>query len=243
MGENQTTPITKSSLLTIPIAVIVAGALIAGAVLYAGRGDGDAAKTPNSPPAATSEITIRPVGATDHILGNPEARVFLIEYSDLECPFCKRFHPTVHQLMENYGKVGDLAWVYRQFPIESLHSQAPFESQATECVAELAGNDAFWRYVDKIFEVTPANNGLDLALLPQLAEEIGVDPARFKECQDSGRHQERIAEDIKDGIAAGLQGTPYSVFVTRDGRKFPVSGGAVSYQSLESILKEALKES
>ena len=232
----------KSNILTLPIAIIVAGVLIAVAVLYAGRGNEGPTEKADSPAARPSEITVRPVGPNDHILGNPEARVFLIEYSDLECPFCKRFHPTVHQLLEQYGKGGQLAWVYRQFPIESLHSKAPYEAHATECVAELAGNTAFWKYVDKIFEITPANNGLDLTLLPQLAEEVGVDAAQFKECQDSGRHQERIASDIKDGIAAGLEGTPYSVLLTGDGRKFPVSG-ALPFQKVEPILKEALKDS
>lgn len=232
----------ESNKLTIPIAIVVAGVLIAGAVLYIGRGGGGETQTPETRAAPSQGITVRPVGPDDHILGNPEAEVFLIEYVDLECPFCKRFHPVVHQLMDKYGRTGELAWVYRHFPIASLHPKAPTEGHAAECVAELAGNSAFWEFVDKVFEITPANNGLDLELLPELAEEVGVSRADFIACQDSGRHQNRIEADIEDGAAAGLRGTPYSVFLTRAGDKFPVSG-AVPYESLESTLKEVLKES
>lgn len=229
------------NLLTIPVAIIIAGVLIAVAVLYIGTGKNPAesqtaAVTQAAP--ASREITIRPVSSNNHILGNPSAPVVLIEFSDTECPFCKSFHPTLHQLMDKYGKAGELAWVYRQFPIERLHPKAPAESHASECVAELGGNEAFWKYIDKIFEITPSNNGLDLNRLAELALEVGIGRQAFEDCQASGRHRARIEADIEDGINSGLRGTPYSVFITRSGKKFPVSG-AINFTTLESVYLEA----
>ena len=117
-----------------------------------------------------------------HILGNPGAPVKLVEFSDFECPFCKRFHLTMKRLMNEYGEDGKVAWVYRHFPLVSLHSKARREAQAAECASELGGNEAFWAYSDRLFEVAPSNNRLDLALLPRIAQLIGLDRAKFEAC-------------------------------------------------------------
>src|SRR3990172_10709350 len=106
----------------------------------------------------------------DHIRGDKNARMLLIEYSDLECPFCKRFHPTAQQLVDEYN--GQVVWVYRHFPLDQIHQKADKEAEAVECAYELAGNDGFWKLTDKIFEVTPSNNGLNLDNLPKLAGDV-----------------------------------------------------------------------
>lgn len=119
----------------------------------------------NAPLPTTKQESdsVRPVGEGEHLRGDPKATVKIVEFSDLECPFCKRFHLTMQQVMEEYS--GKVAWVYRHFPLDSLHSKARKEAEATECAAELAGNDGFWAYIDKLFEITPSNNGLDPSLL------------------------------------------------------------------------------
>ncbi len=107
---------------------------------------------------------MKPVTSSDHIFGDVNAPVKVVFYSDLECPFCKSFHETMTQIMNSsYGKDGKVAWVYRHFPLKQLHSKAPKEAEAAECAAELGGNDAFWKFINKINEVTPANNKLDQA--------------------------------------------------------------------------------
>ena len=107
-------------------------------------------------------IELRPLSGSDHIWGNPNAKIIIVEYSDLECPFCKVFHQTLHQVVE---KNAEVAWVYRHYPILGLHPKAFREAEATECAFEQGGNDMFWKYTDKLFEVTPSNNGLDESLL------------------------------------------------------------------------------
>jgi protein-disulfide isomerase len=101
---------------------------------------------------------VAPVSPDDHIVGNINAKIIIVEYSDLECPFCKVFHNTMHQVVE--ANNGDVAWVYRHFPIPQLHPKAFRQAEATECAWEQGGNEAFWKYTDRIFEITPSNNGL-----------------------------------------------------------------------------------
>jgi protein-disulfide isomerase len=102
-----------------------------------------------------------PVTDKDHIKGDINAPVKIVEYSDLECPFCKRFHSTLQEVVDSYD--GQVAWVFRQFPLAQLHPKAVREAEAAECVASLGGNTAFWKFIDKINEVTPGNNKLDEA--------------------------------------------------------------------------------
>ncbi len=104
-------------------------------------------------------IQVRPISPDEHILGNVNAKIIIVEYSDLECPFCKVFHTTMHQVVEKNN--GDVAWVYRHYPITQLHSKAFHEAEATECAWEQGGNETFWKYTDRIFEITQSNNRLD----------------------------------------------------------------------------------
>lgn len=95
--------------------------------------------------------TFAEVTELDHIRGNMDADVVIIEYSDIECPFCKRFHGTMNQVVETYGD--QVAWVYRHFPLESIHRNARPWAIESECVAEIGGNDAFWKYLDERFKM------------------------------------------------------------------------------------------
>ena len=100
------------------------------------------------------EIKIKkPVYGKDHWRGSKNARFVLVEYSDFECPFCKRFHPTAQQLLDEYK--GEIAWVYRHFPLTSLHAKAQKAAEASECVYEQRGDSAFWKFADLLFDAMP----------------------------------------------------------------------------------------
>lgn len=105
---------------------------------------------------------IRAVSPGEHIIGNLNGDITIVEYSDLECPFCKRFQTTMHEVLKSDPNI---AWVYRHYPIPQLHSKALHEAEATECAWEQGGNEAFWKYTDRIYEITPSNNGLEEAEL------------------------------------------------------------------------------
>lgn len=244
---------TKKNSLWVPLSILVAGALIGGSIIYTQRGKtavnsaggsalGNQAIQPTPPTAGPSgggqPNNVKAVTAADHILGKANATVKLIEFSDLECPFCKSFHPTMKKLMEEYGRSGQLAWIYRHFPLDNLHPKARKEAEATECAAEQGGNDKFWAYVDRLFEVTPSNNGLNPGELPQIATTVGLDKSKFESCLNSGKYAMRVADDLQDARNAGGQGTPYSVVIAKDGRQIPVNG-AVPYEELKTVIEEA----
>jgi protein-disulfide isomerase len=174
---------------------------------------------------------------SDHVRGNRNADVILIEYSDLECPFCKQFHATAKQVVSDYN--GKVAWVWRHYPIAQLHSKAAKEAEATECANELGGNDAFWKLADKIYEVSPTNNGLDLTTLPKLASDVGLNQAQFKECLDSGKYEEKIAEAVAEAIAIGAQGTPANFVVNKKGEIWIIPG-ALPLANVKAVIDEAM---
>jgi protein-disulfide isomerase len=181
--------------------------------------------------------TVAPVTARDHVRGSNNAAVTLIEYSDFECPFCKRFHPTMLQLMEEYGD--QVRWVYRHFPL-SFHANAQKQGEASECVAELGGNEKFWEFTDKLYERTTSNGtGFALDKLPDLAAEIGVNKAKFEECLNSGKHAEYVKQDFQSGVTAGVTGTPGTI-VTDGKGKTQLVPGAVDYAQLKATVDSVL---
>jgi len=185
---------------------------------------------------------LRPVSkARDHIRGNPDAPVTLVEHSDFECPFCKRFHTTLKQLVDQSN--GKLRWVYRHFPLEELHpAKARKEAAASECAVELGGNDAFWKFADRFFELTPSNNKTDIdTVLPRIAREIGLDETRFAACLASDRYARHVEEDYQNAVATGGRGTPWSVIVSKSGKTYPLSG-AQPYAAVKQLVDLALEE-
>ncbi|OGC78789.1 hypothetical protein A2852_00290 [Candidatus Adlerbacteria bacterium RIFCSPHIGHO2_01_FULL_54_23] len=216
----------------LPVVIVVAGALIAGAVFWAGK-SGTGGNTGGNPQSVRAYTP-----GQDHILGNPNAAVKVVEYADLECSFCKDFHVTMHQIMDYYGDKGNVAWIFRHFPLTQIHSKAPQEAQASECAADQGGDAAFWRYIDKVYEVTPSNNGLDLNQLPVIAQEIGLDVGAFNECLQSGKFAQKVATEYQEAVAAGGQGTPYT-FLTMGGESV-VLPGAQPYDSMRAAIDALL---
>ncbi|MCF7864893.1 MAG: DsbA family protein [Candidatus Pacebacteria bacterium] len=241
--------------LVVPVSIIVAGALIAGAIYLTNSkpanvgakvGVADIAKNAQGAP----EVEIAPVTEVDHIQGDAsKAKVTIVEYSDTECPFCKRHHQTLSKIFSEYGKAGKIAWVYRHFPLD-FHTKAPKEAEATECANELGGAKAFWDYIGTVYENTPSNDGLDLAKLPEFAEQVGLDKAAFVKCLDSGKYKAKITEAKNAGLKAGARGTPYTVLLVKDGSKVQTvplvndqgsSLGALPYESMKAVLDSFLK--
>jgi len=214
-------------------AIIVAGIIIAGAILLKGT-NSPVGNQPlvNNGNKVTAQV--RPVSASDHIIGNTKAKIVIVEYSDLECPFCKVFHQTMHKIVESNSSV---AWVYRHYPIPQLHPKAFHEAEAAECASEQGGNDAFWKYIDRVFEITPANNGLDVAELPKIAQAVGLNTILFDLCLGSGKFKEKIEGDIDDGVKAGVNGTPSS-FILVNGKVIDTIPGAQPYEAVMQRLSE-----
>jgi len=212
--------------LYIPISILIAGGLMAGALYFADRSASSAAVQASIAQSKSGNSVLqagemRPVSSSDHILGNPNAAVVIVEYSDTECPYCKSFYSTLQQVMQTYGTTGQVAWVYRHFP---LHNRAPKEAQATECAAQLGGNDAFWKYLTTIYNETSSNDTFDPAQLPVVAQQIGLNVGDFSSCLTSGKYADLVQSDYDDAVKAGGQGTPFTILVTKDGGHVPING-------------------
>lgn len=221
---------------TVPVAIVIAGLAIAAAIFFSNRA---APLAPRAEKTPTAEISVDPVTTTDHLYGNPNAKVVVIEYSDTECPFCKLFQPTMQRIMNDYKSSGNVAWVYRHFPLP-IHSKSPKEAEATECVNKLGGNTKFWEYLGKIFEITPANNQLDPAQLPVIAKSIGIDVTAFNTCLDSGTMKSIVDKDMQSGSRAGLQGTPYSIILVNK-KVVDTINGAQAYETVKAQIEKAIR--
>ena len=235
----------------IPAAILIAGAFVAAALYFGGSAPTPVAVgTGNNQPAVAqqpeptgSTNSVRPVTSEDHIKGNPDAPIKIVEYSDFECPFCKRFHDTMNEVMDKYGDSGEVAWVFRQFPLEQLHPvKAQAVAVASECAAEQGGNDAFWKFTDGYFDVTLTNNRTDIeTVIPQLVKEAGLDQAAFQTCFESGKYDDHIAADIANAVETGGRGTPWSVMIGPDGKTYPVNG-AQPLAAIEQLISIAKNE-
>ena len=226
----------------LPVSIIIAGLLVGGGIYLNGRMERSAAREQASKNAQVitggTDISniVRPIDATDHIIGNPKARILVVEYSDTECPFCKVFHNTMLSIMDEYGAKGEVAWVYRHYPAVSLHSNAPKQAEALECAAKLGGSAKFWEYTNKIYEITPSNNGLDMTELPKVATEVGLSMTAFNTCLQSGQYASRVASDIQNAQELGAAGTPYSVIIdTKTNEYYPLEG-AYPYADFKTAL-------
>ena len=221
----------------VPVAILIAGALIVWGII---SNDGSNSNNNNDDGTATT-TSMKPVSADDHILGSPDADLVIVEYSDLECPFCKNFHFTTKKIMDEYGKTGKVALVFRHFPLDQLHSQARGEAIATECAAKLGGNEKFWEYMDELFTVTPSNNGLDLKQLPVIAEKVGLDTEEFMTCLNDPAMAQKVEDQFQDGISAGARGTPYSLIVDRNNNIKEVINGAEPLANVKAKIDTLLK--
>ncbi len=185
----------------------------------------------------SQELNLRKISKEDLVKGNPNSKIIIYEYSDLECPFCKEYHKNLNAVVKEYPET--VAWVYRHLPLEQLHSKAKTEAMAVECVSKLKGPKTAFEYLNKIFEITPSNNGLDIEKLPALAKELGVDEKKFKACLDKKETLSKVEKDAKEAMALGAQGTPFTV-IEFQGQKTSFSG-SLSKEQLKTIIDALLK--
>ncbi len=237
---------SDSNKFIVPGAILIAGLIIAGAIFYGAKSPSKnptASPEQNQPASLASSVldNLKPISGNDHVLGNPDAPIALIVFSDLECFFCKQFHnTTIKQLMDIYGKAGKLKLVYRHLPLD-IHPKSKNEAVAAECANELGGNEKFWQYLDRVFEITPSNNGLDPLELPKIAEYVGLNKTKFEQCLASGKFDQLIQANAEDGIKSGALGTPYGILIGPNNKKNAIPG-ALPYEEVKKVIDEIIKD-
>jgi len=181
-----------------------------------------------NPPTLNPPLKVTASADDDARIGSPDAPVEIIEFSDFQCPYCSRAAPTVKQILDEYGD--DVTFVYRDFPLESIHPMAMPSALAAECVREQGGDEAYFEYHDKLF----ANQQfLSNENLKQWAQEQGFD---IDSCLDSQKYLDEVKKDLSDGQAAGGKGTPYFVI-----NGVPVSG-AVPFENFKQVIDAELNK-
>lgn len=218
------------SMVLIGTVVGFAGAKLAGTTAVGGTPTAQVQPTPAAPEEdpVPAYADIKAIGDDDHVRGDKDAEVTIIEYSDLECPFCARVHPTIVQLLKDYGN--KVNWAYRHYPL-SFHANAQKAAEGAECAAELGGNDKFWAFVDTVYE-----KGSDNTQLGTYAKEIGLNQTAFETCVESGKYATKTAEMMQSGTAAGVQGTPGNIIVNHKTKKVAVVSGAQPIQNFKTAI-------
>lgn len=223
----------KSSPYLVPLSIVVAGLIISAAVFYRNENrDALTASSVRTSAGQGEKELVREVSEDDDpYIGNPDAKVVLIEFADFQCPFCGRFFSeTLPQLKEQYVRTGKVKLVYRDFPLKSIHPYAAKAAQAGECAHE---QGKFWPYHDYLYGHQDA---LDIAGLKNGAATLGLDQAAFNQCLDSGKYDAEVNKDYNDGVAAGVSGTP-TTFI--NGRPLV---GAQPFAAVQQYIEEELKK-
>jgi len=142
----------------------------------------------------------------DPVLGEKDAPVTIIEFSDFQCPFCERFYSqTLEQIKTNYIDTGKVKLIYRDFPLDSIHPMAQKAAEAAECADE---QGKYWEYHDKLFQNQEEWVTTGISKLKEYAKGLSLDSSKFDKCLDDGKYADEVKKDFQDGAQAGVQGTP-----------------------------------
>jgi len=244
-------------ILTVPMAIVLAAVIIGGVLLYMYRPANTAQPSANSQvaPSATVPDTsaLPPVTAADHILGNPNAPIKIVEYSDPSCPYCKMFQTTMLQVMQTYGASGQVAWVYRSFPLDKpdangniLHINSGAQANALECAASIGGNAGFWAFEKDWYATFPDNGASETSIIDnqqimQTAKDVNLNTSKFSDCVLGNKFAGVIDKVYSDGLKLGINGTPTSYIVTPTGSPIAIEG-AQSYATLSAAIDAILAD-
>jgi len=231
--------------LSVPVSIIIAGLIIAGAVVVSGKTNGvnqknapvkqtaqaqnpSADSQPYAPPAGQpTNIQNFEITKSNHIRGDFNALITLVEFSDFECPFCERHYPIMNKILSDYK--GKVRLVYKHFPL-SFHANAQKAAEASECADE---QEKFWEYHDKLFENQAGGYSSDK--FKKWAKDLGLNNEKFNDCLDSGKYAQKVQADFQEGQQKGVNGTP-ATFVNGQ-----LVSGALPYESFKQIIDGLLK--
>ena len=264
MAKLQEQEIESSTFLSTPVAMVIGSVIISVAILINGGviqikgvsgGSAKAGQLAQASSAPTQAIAPQPTEDTspkqvsvddDPVLGDKNAPVTLIEFSDYECPFCKRHYDQVYgQIKKDYIDTGKVKLVYRDFPLSFHDPMATKEAVAANCAREQGGDSTYFKFHDEIFKRTTSNgNGLSDDKVKTIASDLGLDTTSFNSCYDAQKLKDEVTKDIADGSAGGVSGTP-GFFIGKSSPDGKITGtplvGAQPYAAFKTIIDQQLK--
>lgn len=254
MAKQETVTVNLQPLL-MPVAIVVSALFLSIAMVIAGNsiGNGLSGATIGTVAGTTTDTTAdtvdEPVITTasiddDAILGNKDAKVFIIEFSDYECPYCKRFRDeTLDEIKETYIDTDQVALVFRDLPLSFHDPAATFAANVMECARKQGGDAAYWEMHDFWFANTGTNGtGITDAKIKSGANALGLNGKNLLNCADNEEFADEIAADLADANTAGISGTPGFIVGVRDGDSVTgeVISGAYPFSEFERVIEQYL---
>jgi protein-disulfide isomerase len=234
--ENNTTNHSQ-----LPAAIILAGLLVAGAILLKGQtpppSEAKTAPTANQPAAQAPDLSTLNFKPETNTIGDKSAKIEVIAFEDFQCPFCGRFFVDAEPIIKNYVTAGKIRFTYKDFAF--LGPESKKAAEAARC-AEDQGK--FWEYHDYLFNHQNGENQGNFAdpKLKSFAKTLNLDQTAFSKCLDTGKYTQVVADSATEGRDAGVQGTP-KAFILKDGKVMDTIDGAESgdtvTQKIEAVLK------
>ncbi|MBI2044252.1 DsbA family protein [Candidatus Pacearchaeota archaeon] len=241
--------IKKDDLWKYSTFVLIGIVLIGAIFFFVGNPSGDV--TQNDAQPDTESPVVRASLDDDAVLGNKDAPVTIVEFSDYQCPFCRKFWTeTYPQIKSEYIDTGKVKLVYRDFPLSSIHPMAQPSAEAAECVHEKGGDEAYFKMHDKIFSeqnildsgsaqgpvtTTVSYTGDDIK---SWAKEIGYN---IDSCLDSGKYRNEVQKDLADATTSGFQGTPGFAIVKGGDSEGLALRGAYPFDAFQQAIEAALQ--
>lgn len=214
--------------LFLPIVILIGGLIVATAV-YVVRIRDHVANGSGTPEA------VRPVSPTDHIIGNPSAPIVLVEYADSDSEYSKKLQLTMEQLMTEYAGGNKVAWVYRHFPVTTLHGSAAMNALAAECAASVSTPTNFFRFIDAMHTIAPGASSFNPKQYGTIVSQLSLPKDRFDACVSSAAFEKQVHDDYSNALAAGATGSPYIILLVQ-GQKPRSIQGAPPYKTLKKII-------
>lgn len=218
--------------LFLPLIIIIAGIVIAFSV-YVVRMRQQIQHGTGSPEA------VRPVTPDDHSIGNPGAPIVIVEYADIDSAYGKKLQLTLEQLMTEYATGDKVAWVYRHFPVTTLHGDAAMNALAAECAASASTPGMFFKFVDAMQTSAPGAVAFNPKQYGVLLKQLSIPEDNFTKCMASRTFEQRIHNDYSNALASGATGSPYIVLLVQ-GQKPKSIQGAPPYKTLKGIIENEL---
>jgi protein-disulfide isomerase len=224
--------------LTTPIAIIIGAVIIAlGLVAYGFITSGSGSKPLDS-------FTGKAIDTSDYVEGISK-KVFVVEYSDTECPYCVQFHTAMKQIRNDYaGKIG---FVYRLFPLTQIHPHAQKEAEALACAGKLGGKDAYFGLMTAMFDYKTLNNTTQLKAtgITDLATQVGLSKDAILKCVTEGQTTDEVTASVNDGINAKVSGTPTTFVLVKERSGFKIVAtieGSRPYSLVKDAIEQALRQ-
>jgi protein-disulfide isomerase len=239
MTQKETITIEKATLWKIVSGVLALVVI----VMFLNKGGTAPLPTAPTAPAAGDEfpvvsVSMKALADDDAVIGDANAPVTIVEFSDFQCPFCQRFYTqTEAQIINTYVKTGKARFIYRDFPL-SFHQNAEKAALASECAHE---QGKFWEYHDILFKYSQGDGtGLNTEDLKKYASDLGLNTVQFNGCLDSEKYKSEVQKDMQDGTAVGIRGTPGFLIGKTDGSTAQTISGAYPFDAFQQVIEAAL---